>query len=184
VRAADRVAVVAGAVNDPELPPLTLADLGIFRGASVDEHGAVVVRITPTYSGCPATEMIADDVREALRRDGWYDVTVRTELAPAWSSDEVTEEGRRKLAALGIVPPPRGAGASSCLVRAAAGGDPGCQGASGVPRQIAQPVRLALRCPRCGSGATEVVSAFSSTPCKALHRCCACAEPFERFKAL
>lgn len=158
---ADEVRRVAGAVADPELPPLTLADLGILRGVSVGDDGRVVVHLTPTYSGCPATELIAGDVRDALARAGWPEVEVRTQLAPAWSTDDITEEGRRKLRGLGVAPPP------VC-----------------GPAGRAQPVAITLRCVRCGSRETELVSRFSSTPCKALYRCRACAEPFEHFKAL
>ena len=157
--AVEEVRRVAGAVTDPELPPLTLADLGIVRDVSVSDDGGVVVCLTPTYSGCPATEVIAGDVREALLRAGWRQVDVRTQLAPAWSSDDITEEGRRKLGELGIAPPPL------------------CQ-TSG------QPVHISVRCVLCGSRDTELLSRFSSTPCKALYRCRACSEPFEHFKAV
>ena len=157
----DAVRRIAGAVADPELPPLTLEDLGILREVAVADGGRVVVHITPTYSGCPATEVIAADVRAALTDAGLADVEVRLQLAPAWSSDDVTEEGRRKLRSQGIVPPPK------------------C-GGSAAPR----PVAFSVRCVRCGSRDTELLSRFSSTPCKALYRCRACAEPFEHFKAL
>lgn len=158
---AEEVRRVAGAVTDPELPPLTLADLGIVRDVSVGGDGRVVVHLTPTYTGCPATDLIAGDVREALARAGWPEAQVRLQLAPAWSTDDITEEGRRKLRELGVAPPPRCA-----------------------PPAPAQPVEIRLRCVRCGSCETELVSRFSSTPCKALYRCRACAEPFEHFKAL
>jgi ring-1,2-phenylacetyl-CoA epoxidase subunit PaaD len=155
----EEVRRVAGSVTDPELPPLTLADLGIVRDVSLRDDGGVVVDLTPTYSGCPAMEMIAGDVRDALARAGWRQVEVRMQLAPAWSSDDITEEGREKLQALGVSPPRR------------------CQPG-------AQPVEISVPCVRCGSRDTELVSRFSSTPCKALYRCRACAEPFEHFKAL
>lgn len=152
---------VAGAVPDPELPFLTLADLGILRGVTVDAGGAVLVRLTPTYSGCPATEAIAEDVRASLVAAGFPSVRVRTELAPAWTTDDISEEGRRKMAENGLVPPPP-AGSGACIT----------------------PVSIATRCPACGSLDTELVSRFSSTACKALWRCRACAEPFEQFKAI
>lgn len=151
---------IACGVVDPELPPLTLADLGIFRGAELDDDGTVVVRITPTYSGCPALDAIAEDLHAALAAAGWSNVTVRRELSPAWTTDRITAEGRRKLAALGVAPP---------------------NAAGGV---VGGAIAVDVRCPRCGSRATELLSRFSSTNCKALYRCLECAEPFEHFKAL
>jgi ring-1,2-phenylacetyl-CoA epoxidase subunit PaaD len=152
----DEARRVAGEVTDPELPPLTLADLGILRSVALGADGAVVVHLTPTYSGCPATEVIAGDVRDALAGAGFADVSVRMQLAPAWSTDDITDEGRRKLAALAIAPPP----------------------------VSVSNVAFVVRCVRCGSRDTELVSRFSSTPCKALYRCTACEEPFEHVKPL
>ena len=150
---------VARAVPDPELPVLTLGDLGVIRDLRVAADGAVEVDLTPTYTGCPATAVIADDVQDALRRAGAHQVRVRTVLAPAWTTDWMSETGRRKLRADGIAPP-----------GPAAGG----------------PVTLAfsVRCPRCGSPDTREISHFGSTPCKALWTCRSCAEPFDYFKAL
>ncbi len=150
---------VAARVTDPELPLVTLADLGVLRDVRV-EDGTVVVELTPTYTGCPATAVIAEDVSTALREAGAGRVTVRTVLAPAWSTEWLSPEGRRKLREYGIAPPGRvGAG---------------------------QPVRLNLsaRCPRCGSIDTREVSRFGSTPCKSLWTCRSCAEPFDYFKAI
>ncbi|MGH9170127.1 MAG: 1,2-phenylacetyl-CoA epoxidase subunit PaaD [Acidimicrobiales bacterium] len=149
------VARIAGHVEDPELPGLTLADLGIFRQASVGPGGEILVALTPTYSGCPATEVIASDVRSALAGAGFGDVTVTMQLSPAWTTDWITPEGRQKLASMGIAPP----------------------GPAGN-------VSFSVKCPRCGSRQTEVVSRFSGTACKALHRCLACLEPFEAVKPL
>lgn len=143
---------VLAIVPDPEIPAVSVVDLGIVREV---RDGAVV--ITPTYSGCPATHVIELSIREALARAG-LDLDVRTELAPAWTTDWITPEGRAKLRAFGISPPPEGAGASTLKNAAAA------------------------ECPRCGSVDTREVSRFGSTPCKALWRCLACAEPFDRFK--
>jgi ring-1,2-phenylacetyl-CoA epoxidase subunit PaaD len=158
--AADRLEharAVAAAVPDPEIPALTIADLGMLQEVTLAGDTVEVV-ITPSYLGCPATVPIAQDVVAALARAGFPGARVRTVLAPAWSSDRITEQGRRKLAECGIAPPERGAGR------------PGLFG-------VSQPA-----CPRCGSGETEQISAFGATPCKALHRCLACREPFEAFK--
>ena len=146
-------------VADPELPALTLCDLGIVRG--VRESGATIeVVLTPTYSGCPATELIQSSVMEALTQAGLHPVIVTQQLSPAWTSDWISAEGRRKLLAYGIAPP--GAVAADVIrIR---------------PRQ--------LTCPRCGSLNTERLSAFGSTACKALHRCLDCREPFEHFKPI
>jgi len=147
----ERARAAAAAVSDPEIPGLSIADLGVLRDVVV-EDGVVEVRITPTYSGCPAMEVIADDVRAALARDGIEAARVRLVLAPAWSSDWITPAGRAHLAALGIAPPGRVGDAA------------------------------ALVCPRCGARETEMISAFGSTACKSLHRCLSCREPFDAFK--
>ena len=151
---------VARAVPDPELPVLTLGDLGVIRDLRVAGDGAVEVDLTPTYTGCPATEVIADDVRDALRRVSGYQirVRVRTVLAPAWTTDWMSEEGRQKLRAYGIAPPQ-----ASNSRRALFG-------------------EQAVACPRCGSNQTELLSEFGSTSCKALWRCKTCREPFDYFK--
>jgi ring-1,2-phenylacetyl-CoA epoxidase subunit PaaD len=155
---------IAAATPDPELPMLTVADLGILRSVD-DSGGGVVVTITPTYSGCPAMREIAADVQARLRRAGFERVTVATQLAPPWSTDWITAEGHRKLAEAGIAPP------------------------SAAPRRTG-PIPLTLgrpaspRCPRCGSPGTRLTAQFSATACKSLHRCDACGEPFEAVKAL
>jgi ring-1,2-phenylacetyl-CoA epoxidase subunit PaaD len=155
---------VAAQTPDPELPMLTLADLGILR--AVDEgDGRVVATITPTYSGCPAMREISADVRSRLERAGYTGVEVRSQLAPAWTSDWITAAGRAKLQAAGIAPPsaaPRHAG----------------------PVPLTLGARPAVPCPRCGSRDTVQTAAFSATACKSLHRCAACAEPFEAVKSL
>ena len=153
----ERARAAAAAVTDPELPPLTVDDLGILRDVRLD-NGTVEVAITPTYSGCPAMREIADAIERAVREAGVEKVRVRHVLTPAWTTDWLTDTARAKLLALGIAPPSSGSGAESLFARAA------------VP------------CPRCRSANTERISAFGSTACKALHRCLDCKEPFEAFK--
>ncbi len=160
--AADRARAVASAVLDPEVPVLTIADLGVLRDVRV-EGGRATVVITPTYSGCPAMDAIRDDLTAALTGAGFAEVEVRTVLAPAWTTDWISAEGRRKLAEYGIAPPSGSAARRS------------------VPGPI--PVRLGVRCPRCGSTDTREVARFGSTACKALWECRACLEPFDHFKA-
>ena len=147
---------VAAAVVDPELPMLTIADLGILRNVAVDD-GMVEVTITPSYSGCPAMAMIAAGIEAALARAGINRARVRTVLSPAWTSDWLTEAARAKLAAAGIAPP------------------------SGAPRR-ALFGGASVSCPHCGSTRTEQISEFGSTACKALYRCLDCREPFDAFK--
>ncbi|MFW3384901.1 UNVERIFIED_CONTAM: 1,2-phenylacetyl-CoA epoxidase subunit PaaD [Kocuria sp. CPCC 205274] len=155
--AAGRVWDIAATVNDPEVPVLSIADLGILRDARLEGARAVVV-ITPTYSGCPAMETITTDVTRALNAEGYDDVRVDLVLQPAWTTDWMSDEGRRKLDEYGIAPPSG---------RAAAG-----------------PVRLGLtvKCPRCHSLNTRELTRFGSTACKALHVCNECLEPFDYFK--
>lgn len=158
---------VAARVADPEVPVLTIEDLGVLRAVSVDEREGrehVVVDITPTYSGCPAMDAIRDDVVLALTADGFGDVEVRLVLSPAWTTDWMSEDGKRKLLEYGIAPP-----SGSAAVRRAQG-----------------PVRLGIsvRCPQCGSLDTREVSRFGSTSCKALYECRVCLEPFDHFKVI
>jgi ring-1,2-phenylacetyl-CoA epoxidase subunit PaaD len=145
----------AGSVLDPELPALTIADLGILRDVT-EADGAVTVTITPTYSGCPAMAQIAADLRRRLTEAGYERVDIRTALSPAWTTDWITPDGRRKLAEAGIAPP----------------------GERGGPVLVP----LAVPCPRCGSPDTREISRFSGTACKALYQCRACKEPFEHVK--
>jgi ring-1,2-phenylacetyl-CoA epoxidase subunit PaaD len=159
-------AEVAARVLDPELPMLTLADLGILRGVRETADG-VVVMITPTYSGCPAMETIRDDLTAALRGAGHRRVEVRTVLTPAWTTDWITPAGRDKLAAAGIAPP----------------GPAPRRGAGPVPLTLGR-ARTAVACPRCGQADTELITAFSATACRELRRCPACREPFEHVKEI
>ena len=146
----------AALVPDPEIPVVTIADLGILRDVAVDGD-RVTVTITPTYSGCPAMDAIRTDIRERLQAGGWADVEVRTALAPAWSTDDISPDGAAKLLAYGIAPP---------------------------HRVGAVDVTIGVRCPQCGSLATSETSRFGSTACKSLRRCDACREPFDAFKPL
>jgi ring-1,2-phenylacetyl-CoA epoxidase subunit PaaD len=164
---------ICASVPDPELPVVTIGDLGILRDVRVDTTGRVEVVVTPTYSGCPATEVIRDDIRAALRHAGFGNVAVRTVLSPAWTTDWITETGRRKLAAHGIAPP----GAARLLRPAVTIGVP----SAGIDRAVVD-VDLAVRCPQCGSVDTVVVSRFGSTACQAMYRCTSCREPFNAIK--
>lgn len=140
------------AVPDPEIPVLSIVDLGVVRYVSRGTDGRLHVGLTPTYSGCPATAVIRSAARAALDAGGFADAELEETLAPPWTSDWLTPAGRAKLAAFGIAPPVRGT--------------------------------RVVRCPRCGSSATERVSEFGSTPCKAHFRCSACREPFDHFKCI
>jgi ring-1,2-phenylacetyl-CoA epoxidase subunit PaaD len=149
-------------VEDPEIPALTIIDLGLIRHVKRSPGGALQVGLSPTYVGCPATEVIRRSVEHALRNAGVGAFAVINVLSPAWSSDWITAEGRRKLETYGIVPPQQSAASMRDLLRKS------------------RPVG----CPRCLSTDTECISEFGSTPCKALHRCRACLEPFEYFKCI
>lgn len=161
---------LAGAVPDPELPVLSLAELGVLRALHVTGPGRVEVELTPTYTGCPAIEAMSADIERVLHEQGQAEVTVRTVLSPAWSTDDITAEGRRKLAEFGIAPPRTGP----------AGPVPVGLG----PTRHAPAPAQEIRCPHCGSADTTLLSRFSSTACKALRRCEACREPFDHFKEL
>jgi ring-1,2-phenylacetyl-CoA epoxidase subunit PaaD len=156
---------VAAATPDPEIPMLTIEDLGILRSVDDSPGGGVVVTITPTYSGCPAMREISADVQARLNRAGFKRVTVATQLAPPWSTDWITGEGRRKLTQAGIAPP-----------------SPAPRRSGPVPLTLGRPA--SAPCPRCGSPDTRLTAQFSATACKSLHRCDACGEPFEAVKAL
>jgi ring-1,2-phenylacetyl-CoA epoxidase subunit PaaD len=154
---------VAETVTDPELPMLTLADLGVLRDVQETPDG-VVVTITPTYTGCAAMDAMRADLSQALHRAGYSDVDVRTVLSPPWTTDWISPEGKLKLAEAGIAPPgaaPRGP----------------------IPLSLVPPVKR-VACPQCGSADTELLSEFSATACKSLRRCRSCAEPFEHVKEI
>ncbi|WP_307424146.1 1,2-phenylacetyl-CoA epoxidase subunit PaaD [Pseudarthrobacter defluvii] len=154
---------IAATVCDPEIPVLTIADLGILRNVEVQDNH-VTVTITPTYSGCPAMDAIRDDLYTAFKKEGYQDVHVDLVLAPAWTTDWMTEAGKQKLQQYGIAPP---------TGNSKAGGHSG-------------PIRLSLavKCPQCNSLNTKELTRFGSTSCKALYVCQDCKEPFDYFKVL
>jgi ring-1,2-phenylacetyl-CoA epoxidase subunit PaaD len=168
----DEVRVIVAQVVDPELPVLTIEDLGILRDVSVADDGHITVTITPTYSGCPAVEAITDDVRNVLAAEGFAEVSVRTVLAPAWTTDWMSDAGRAKLLAYGIAPPAP-LEPSRAPHRGSAGN-----------RSTVVTVALSQLCPRCGSPDTRELSRFGSTACKSLWMCTVCKEPFDHFKAI
>lgn len=157
---------VAETVTDPEMPMLTLRDLGVLRDVQYADDGRLVVTITPTYSGCPAMATMRDDLTYRLREAGFDDLVVRTVLEPAWSTDWITPTGRRKLAEHGMSPP-----------------GPAVHHEGPVPLTLVMP-RRHVRCPQCGSTNTELTSEFGATACKALYRCTDCREPFDHVKEI
>jgi len=167
------------ALPDPEIPVISLGDLGIVRGLH-REQGICVVSITPTYSGCPATETIRDDILALLKARGEAQAKVVIALSPAWTTDWISEEGRNKLKAFGIAPPLR------CLNKPGSIED-NVSALGGEHAYRVFPLKrmttlARVQCPRCESEAIESISEFGSTPCKAIYRCLACREPFDYFK--
>lgn len=156
-----RIFQILESVTDPEIPVLTIADIGMLRSVE-EQEGRIVVTITPTYSGCPAMKMIEDEIKTTLAAHGFDRVEVRSVLSPAWTTDWMTEEGRRKLEEYGIAPPVQATADKKVLL--------------GVQREV--------RCPRCKSHHTEMKSQFGSTACKALYVCLDCKEPFDYFKCI
>ena len=153
---------VAARVLDPELPVVTIEDLGILRDVTEDDQGRVHVQVTPPYSGCPAMEAIRTDLIDRLSAEGYLHVTVEFVLSPAWSTDQITAQGRARLQEYGVAPPPTEAERRSGPVG----------------------LTLSVRCPQCGSPDTRESSRFGSTACKSLWVCRQCREPFDHFKAL
>ncbi len=148
-------------VKDPEVPVISVLELGVVRGVDVESSGRAVITITPTYTGCPAMDVMAADIRKELLEAGIADVEVKQTLAPAWTTDWITDAGKRKLRDYGIAPPEKTAD-----IRALKGEPP------------------VVPCPQCGSTRTVMLSAFGSTACKALWKCEDCLEPFDQFKCL
>lgn len=151
---------VLGQVMDPEIPIISVVDLGIVRDV-LDENGTLEVVVTPTYTGCPATKQIEADIRHALDTAGFEEAGMRVSLSPAWTTDWITERGREQLKAFGIAPPEGGAGKRTLF-----SGDAN------------------VACPRCASRDTDQISEFGSTACKSLWRCRTCLEPFDYFKCI
>ena len=150
----------AAAVLDPEVPAVTVADLGILRAVDIDDQGRAIAKVTPTYSGCPAVLAIELAIEAALRQAG-FDPVIERVLAPAWTTDWITEAGREKLRAYGIAPPVVGSSSKRALFG-----------------------EITVACPRCASTQTSKLSEFGSTACKAQYRCNACHEPFDYFKCI
>lgn len=148
-------------IPDPEIPVLTLLDLGVIKEVDIQEDGLVEVTITPTYTGCPAMKVFEDDIVKTLNDNGFDNVNVKTRLSPAWTTDWMSEEGRNKLKEYGIAPP---VGSSD--------------------KTLLQEEKRMIQCPRCHSMDTEMISQFGSTPCKSLYQCQDCKEPFDYFKCI
>lgn len=147
-------------VSDPEVPVLTIVDLGVVRGVEI-ENEKIFITITPTYSGCPAMQVIEEDIRETFKNEGLENVEVKTVLSPAWTTDWLTENGRRKLKEYGIAPPQ-----------------------DEVDKSVLFSDPVVVPCPKCDSKNTKMVSQFGSTACKAHYQCLDCQEPFDYFKCL
>jgi len=148
-------------VPDPEIPVLSVVELGIIRYVRATDAGQVTVGVSPTYTGCPATEVIANSIKSRLEAEGFHEPTVESVLAPAWTSDWLTDSAHAKLKEYGIAPPAHSVG---------------------NPKHLWREPNVA--CPRCASMQTAKISEFASTPCKALYRCSSCLEPFEYFKCI
>ena len=165
----DRIWDWLSQVPDPEIPVISLTDLGIIRDVAW-EGETLVVTVTPTYSGCPATAIINLDIETALQSRGIEQVRLKRQLSPPWTTDWLTEEGRQKLRDYGIAPPVDGTAADGRL--------------AGRISRLAGGSNMTIACPRCGSARTEKISQFGSTPCKASYRCQDCLEPFDYFKCI
>jgi ring-1,2-phenylacetyl-CoA epoxidase subunit PaaD len=154
-----------GHVSDPEIPVISIVDLGIVRNIEWSDDNELIVTVTPTYSGCPATRVIEQSITAALREHGIEQVTLRQQLSPAWTTDWVSNDGRKKLRAFGVAPP--APSAKEHVVDAS---------------RILHATKPDVCCPRCGAGGAKLISQFGSTPCKALYQCGTCREPFDYFK--
>ena len=157
----NKIYAILESVKDPEIPVVSIADLGILRNVEISDQGKLIVTITPTYSGCPAMDTIADDILKILKSEG-YDPEIKTSISPAWTTDWLTEKGRRNLEDYGIAPPAERTTDKSFL--------------TGSHKEI--------RCPQCKSSNTEMISHFGSTACKSLYKCKDCLETFDYFKCI
>lgn len=157
----ERILELLDYVKDPEIPVINVLELGVVRSVDVNENGKATITITPTYTGCPALDAMAEDIEKELLEAGVPEVEVKRTLAPAWTTDWISDEGKRKLKEYGIAPPLK-----SADIRALKGQAP------------------VVQCTHCGSNNTRMLSAFGSTACKALWRCDDCLEPFDQFKCL
>ncbi len=166
--AADEVWRILARVPDPEIPAISVVDLGIVRKVDV-RSGEIVVTVTPTYSGCPATEVIAADIERALASAGGIGIRVETRLSPPWTTDWIAPAAQERLRAYGIAPPGARSGGASATIDISA-------------LRQSRARRATVPCPRCGSSRTREQSRFGSTPCKAQYRCDDCLEPFDYFK--
>jgi ring-1,2-phenylacetyl-CoA epoxidase subunit PaaD len=166
-RALDAIRRVLAAIPDPEIPVISIVDLGIVRGVEWQDDEPVIT-VTPTYSGCPAIEMIMADIGRALTEAGFAKHRLEIRLAPAWTTDWLSADARARLTEFGIAPPGAGSVATAHVIDTTA-----------LQRRV---VRAPVPCPRCGSTHTRELSRFGSTPCKAQHRCDDCLEPFDYFK--
>ena len=184
---AEQVTSWLAQIPDPEIPAISITDLGIVRAVRVADDSVCHITITPTYSGCPAMQVIADAITEALREKGVQQVVLHTQLTPAWTTDWMTDSGKEKLRAYGIAPPAEQAltqvidisrlraGAATVVTAVTAAAAVSRRGIHAGPKP-------AIACPHCGATHTEVTSQFGSTPCKALYKCLDCREPFDYFK--
>lgn len=166
----DRIRAWLAEVPDPEIPAISVVDLGVVRDVSWDGD-TLVVGVAPTYSGCPAASTITFEIDAQLRRKGVDDLRIERRLSPPWTTDWISEEGREKLRAYGIAPPVDGTAAQDDPIAARR-------------RKLAGAGGATIQCPHCASSDTEMVSKFGSTPCKASYRCRACLEPFDYFKCI
>lgn len=180
-------------VPDPEIPVISVVDLGIIRNV-VWEQDTLVVSVTPTYSGCPATAVINADIESKLRKEGIENIRLERQLSPAWTTAWISERGREQLLDYGIAPPVEGTGASvqGCALSGGLegglvgglGSSPGSDLGGNLGSGLLGRPSISVCCPRCRSADTENVSQFGSTPCKAAYRCKACLEPFDYFKCI